>query len=212
MALSTSATAASAKQMYGTDFTDPVIDMYYKCWFDRGIKERNTENHHTILMDAAEKHEEADVFMILLMAKRSMKKAEFHDYVNYSTPALDDNDGNMTALHSAVLNREIGTVFKEREATPAIVQMLLENGANVECESSVLHEPFSFTWERVRPIHMAAKHCSLKTVELLIQHGADVCSTSEFGGTPLHFAAPQGNKHVAQCLLEHGANVHAVAS
>ncbi|XP_013395417.1 ankyrin-3 [Lingula anatina] len=59
---------------------------------------------------------------------------------------------------------------------------------------------------RRTPLHCAAQggHCGVAA--LLIQLGADPCSTTCYGRTPLHFAAEGGHCDVAALLIQHRAD------
>jgi len=55
------------------------------------------------------------------------------------------------------------------------------------------------------PLHVAAQRLDVKTVELLVSHGADVNKRRPDGRTPHTLAALHGNNEVAAWLLQHGA-------
>jgi ankyrin repeat protein len=55
------------------------------------------------------------------------------------------------------------------------------------------------------PLHIAAQRLDVATVELLIEHGADVHLRRPDGRTAYTLAALHGNDAVAECLLHHGA-------
>jgi ankyrin repeat protein len=46
-----------------------------------------------------------------------------------------------------------------------------------------------------------------ETVQLLIEHGADVTMQDETYSTPLHLASSKGSAKTVQLLIEHGADV-----
>ena len=48
-----------------------------------------------------------------------------------------------------------------------------------------------------------------ETVQLLIEHGADVTAKDEASSTPLHLACSHGSAKTVQLLIEHGADVAA---
>lgn len=55
----------------------------------------------------------------------------------------------------------------------------------------------------------AVKAGSLKTVQQLIEQGANVNAKEEDNGTPLHYAAMEGFLDIARVLIEKGADIHA---
>ena len=59
------------------------------------------------------------------------------------------------------------------------------------------------------PLHRAASACRLGEqssvkIELLLQHGADICARDEFGNTPAHTAAAMGNVFAMRALIAAG--------
>jgi len=73
---------------------------------------------------------------------------------------------------------------------------LLEHGADANLAWSQSGES---------PLHVAAQRLDVKTVELLVSHGADVNKRRPDGRTPHTLAALHGNDQVAAWLLAHGA-------
>ena len=61
----------------------------------------------------------------------------------------------------------------------------------------------------VTPLSWATLLGQIKTVELLIQKGADVNARNKDGATPLHIAAFLGQYEIAELLIQNGANVDA---
>ena len=49
----------------------------------------------------------------------------------------------------------------------------------------------------------------LKTVQVLLEHGADITAQDDTQSTPLHLASSEGLVDIMQILLEHGADVNA---
>ncbi|KAM3546373.1 hypothetical protein ARSEF1564_000648 [Beauveria bassiana] len=109
--------------------------------------------------------------------------------------------------------------FESREA---IVQLLLEKGADVESPASGVHNPLivaaTHAYENVLRLLLKAganieakDHSGRKaTVRLLLSEGADIEAQSNRGMTSLIYAAGCGNEAIVRLLLEKGANVEAV--
>ena len=91
-----------------------------------------------------------------------------------------DTDG-MTALHFAAQNGNI-----------AIVQFLIENGADIKAQDTV----FSRT-----ALHFAAENGNLETVKYLVEHGADIQDRDNFGATAFHYAAKNNRLDIVKYLV-----------
>lgn len=55
---------------------------------------------------------------------------------------------------------------------------------------------------------MAVERGYVEVVRLLLDHGADVQTSDDFGSTPLHIASSVGKIQTVQLLLENDVNVH----
>ena len=91
-----------------------------------------------------------------------------------------DLDG-MTALH-----------FAAQKGNKAIVQFLLENGADVKAQDIVLSRT---------ALHFAAENGDLDTVKCLAEHGADLLDKDDFGATALHYAAKNNRLDVIKYMV-----------
>jgi len=60
-----------------------------------------------------------------------------------------------------------------------------------------------------QPLHYAVYYDDAGTVELLLEHQADVNATAANGWTPLHVACAGGHGDLVDLLIESGANVNA---
>ena len=81
----------------------------------------------------------------------------------------------------------------------AVVQLLLEKGANVEAKNKY----------RETALHGAARGGHEAVVRLLLEKGADVEAKSKYGGTALDGAVRGRHEAVVRLLLENGADVEA---
>ncbi|XP_035228678.1 putative ankyrin repeat protein RF_0381 isoform X2 [Stegodyphus dumicola] len=61
-------------------------------------------------------------------------------------------------------------------------------------------------------LHYAVMEGNLEIVQLLIQHGADVCVPLGCKPPPLHFAVVQGSVEILEFLLNSGADINAVSN
>lgn len=80
-----------------------------------------------------------------------------------------------------------------------IVQLLLENGADIEVRSSAGNTA----------LILAAQRGNSAIVELLLQKGADIEAKNNVGGTALFWVALQGDVALVHLLLEKGADIEA---
>src|SRR5512143_2773714 len=76
---------------------------------------------------------------------------------------------------------------------PNLAEMLLRYGANPNARSR--------NAMAVTPLHSAAAARKQRSVEWLVEYGADVNATQQGGWTALHEAARQGNMEMAEYLL-----------
>lgn len=103
-------------------------------------------------------------------------------------PNSGDGEG-LTGLHyAAELNRV--TVIE-------YLAKLLGNKLILNC-----HDRYGWT-----PLHSAAFHGNLESVELLIKLGADVHAVEKYGKTALHLAVSQSRNAICDLLVKKGANV-----
>jgi ankyrin len=66
-------------------------------------------------------------------------------------------------------------------------------------------------WSRgAQPLHYAVFNGDADSVELLLEHGADVNAIAGNGWTPLHIACASGREALVDLLLENGADVNAM--
>ncbi len=98
------------------------------------------------------------------------------------------NHFSRTPLHVAVIRSRTG-----------IVEMLLARGANPN-----LQDQNGMNASGQTPLHHAVKNPAI--VKLLLEHGADVNKTDEYGRQPLHRATRLATPEVVSLLLQHGAD------
>ena len=90
----------------------------------------------------------------------------------------------------------LAAFFKQAQ----MVQLLLENGAEVNTPSS--------NAQKVPPLNSACASGSLEIVRMLLAHGADPNLRQAGGFVPLHSAAQNGQVELIALLLEHGAEIN----
>ena len=78
--------------------------------------------------------------------------------------------------------------------------LVIERSQDVHSRSFTNHET---------PLHLASKLGHVKTVRILIEHGADVAAQNKDRDTPLHLASQEGQVEVAHVLMERGADTAA---
>jgi ankyrin repeat protein len=101
------------------------------------------------------------------------------------------NDKNESALHTAAEYDNKG-----------IAAALLKKKVEIEAKSADNLQT---------PLHFAAKHNSIKVMELLIEMKANLNARTAHKQTPLHLAVQEGHEEAVQILLDAGAEVNAVA-
>uniref|UniRef100_A0A4W6EP58 Poly [ADP-ribose] polymerase n=1 Tax=Lates calcarifer TaxID=8187 RepID=A0A4W6EP58_LATCA len=121
-------------------------------------------------------------------------------------PTIRNTDGR-TALDlaelstKAVLTGEEHTRSGNEEKLMALLTPL-----NVNCHASDGRKVGSSR----RRLHLAAGYNRVKTVQLLLQHGADVHAKDKGDLVPLHNACSYGHYEVTELLVKHGACVNAM--
>ena len=113
--------------------------------------------------------------------------------------ALLERGANVNSVY-----RDWGTplvVAVQGGASPEIIRMLLENGADPNIPSAY----------SLSPLHIAARHGNDDTeiARDLLEYGADVDARAVNGGTPMQMAAATNNIAHLQLFLDHGANMDA---
>jgi ankyrin repeat protein len=86
----------------------------------------------------------------------------------------------------------------------AVVEMLLEKGAEVNAKSGVIIAEGQPDEGRT-PLHVACTTGSVPVVELLLAHGADVKVETKNGCTPLSLAKEREFDEIVELLRKHGA-------
>jgi len=100
--------------------------------------------------------------------------------------------------HSA-LNGDGSLFDAARAGDTALVQQLLDSGANVDGEEG----------SEIPPVFIASWLGHVDIVDLLLQHGADVNRSGSFDGRcAVHVASLMGHSTVLEMLLQHGADVN----
>jgi ankyrin repeat protein len=114
--------------------------------------------------------------------------------------------------------------------SPETVRLLIEHGADVNAPNANLKTPLHLAswWVRktarlllqlradVKPQKKSYSYprkepgAKVKTVQVLLEHGADVTARDDTRSTPLHLALSRRSPKIAQLLIEHGADVDAL--
>ncbi|USE37206.1 ankyrin repeat domain-containing protein [Endozoicomonas sp. SCSIO W0465] len=86
----------------------------------------------------------------------------------------------------------------DEQRNPAILELLLNRGANANK---------TLGSEGITPLQVAAHFGDIKSIDILVKHGADVRKKNDDGATPMHLAAFANNIEVVKRLLQHGATL-----
>lgn len=92
----------------------------------------------------------------------------------------------------------LAAVSTKGKRNPAIVELLLREGANIRARGSGGETALHWTAIQGDPV----------IAEILVKYQADIDATDSEGITPLMQAAQFGQRSVAELLLSHGANVN----
>ncbi len=104
-------------------------------------------------------------------------------------------------IEGETLNQELLALCKTPEATPAIIETLLKDGADVNARTELDFSPL---------ILAAMNKSNLAIIETLLKAGAHVNARNEGGNTPLmHAARHNSNLAIIKTLLKAGAHVNA---
>jgi len=95
------------------------------------------------------------------------------------------NDGNITALHVAIINGK-----------QEFAQWLIEKGANVNLCCAERNKT---------PLHLAVRGGSLEMVKLLVEHRADINAQDSFTWTPADHAVIKNNWAILEWLIDQKA-------
>ncbi|KAJ3687176.1 hypothetical protein LUZ61_016340 [Rhynchospora tenuis] len=104
-----------------------------------------------------------------------------------ANPLVSDKEG-LTPLHCAAM-----------DGPPDLVKFLLSLGVPVD---------ISFNHATGTPLYVAAKHGQRSTMEVLLEHHADVNAVNSNGFTPLLMSVRGGSLECTKLLIEAGADVN----
>ncbi|XP_076435297.1 uncharacterized protein LOC143275206 [Babylonia areolata] len=122
----------------------------------------------------------------------------------------------MTSVNDKDREGRTGLLVACSKGHEDIAELYIELGADVNVLAPPLKFPL-FGYRNVfklrTPLHYACENSMVRTVELLIQHQADVTSTTWEGSTALHFAykcpSHTASADITRLLLRAGADVNA---
>ncbi|MCK5706478.1 MAG: ankyrin repeat domain-containing protein [Candidatus Aureabacteria bacterium] len=154
--------------------------------------------------ETLKKHAKSKDFIYSSTAKYLLKTGNYNKFqlvesndvaitlidVGYNINEQDENGD--TSLHHALLSQN-----KE------LIKALVHKGANVNVSNNV----------QITPIFIAlmgfGKTPDIDTVQLLIDHGAELNITNSFGYYPIRYVLKDENIEIVELLIENGANVNA---
>ncbi|MBN8829005.1 MAG: ankyrin repeat domain-containing protein [Sphingobacteriia bacterium] len=105
---------------------------------------------------------------------------------------------NECKLHDEQFIRENYVYGRNKDYTPNLIKLLIDNGFNVNQLTN--HSECS-------PLHLTINY--LEVVKLLLEKGANINIQDKYGDTPIHAAAALGNIEIIKFLYENGAKVNA---
>ena len=105
------------------------------------------------------------------------------------------SDGGWIPIHYVSLS----TLFISRPSSPAVAQLLLEHGADVNA-------PISDGSGRT-PLHVMIESNRADVVRVLLQRGANVGTKDRKGRTPYRFASAKERREIMELLSEYGAKI-----
>ncbi|KAJ5166727.1 uncharacterized protein N7482_005508 [Penicillium canariense] len=177
----------------------------------------NYQEGQTALLLATQRRHEAIVALLLsygadVLWTTSLSRTALHEAL--IRPVGGENDcakqlevvkilfqyGANTAVNWTDKSERTPLLYAVRESTPDMVKLLLDNGADVNHETTT----------SMRPLLRAASFGSTAIVDILLHAGAEVNAKNAHGETALWDAVRCDNISVAKLLLQHGAeaNVH----
>ena len=170
------------------------------------IEAKDDKNNDTPLMRASYSGH-VDVVEILLKRGAIIAGGRTDEETILLTAAWLENTGivNLLLKYGADidvrLQRNGATSLNEaaRHGHEAMVQCLLQGGADIEAKDLYSHTPL--VW--------AVKEGRTRVVQILLEHGANVNANDDKSISVLTRAAIQGRTEIAQLLLEKGANIEA---
>lgn len=125
----------------------------------------------------------------LLFKKSRINRLRLYGSGNERDSSVNKRDSNdQTALHWAA-----------KGGHSAVVQLLLENGADIEVKNS----------NGLTPLHSAAERGNEAVAYLLLKKGVDIEAKDESGWMALHSAARGGHKAITRLLLAAGGDIDA---
>lgn len=111
----------------------------------------------------------------------------------------EGSTSNLTPLYTAVMRHH-----------PAVVRLLLEEGAQVDSDNPVLGlqtpRPRLRTWLRETPLAFATRREQLDVVQILLEHGANPNQIYRNKATPFTLAMQDESPEPIRLLLSYGAN------
>jgi hypothetical protein len=131
---------------------------------------------------------------------RPLHHAVYHCYYKIVQLLLeygaDPNIPNDLALSEAAFVCD----GKSKKSALAIMKLLIDNGANINCRNSWL-----------LPLHAVASTCAdPEAMHLLLDAGGNVDIRARNGDTPLHDAVSRRRWDIVEVLIQKGANVNSV--
>ncbi len=142
-------------------------------------------------------------YNLLEMAVKTEKYKSVEALVDLGAdPNLQDTYSGSSALMEAA---KVGSLFGIGNGTDSrYLKLLLKHGGNPNAEEKGVRQKGNHT--RNTPLLIACSHGELEYVRILVEAGANVNYTNEFGQTTLYSATISNNPNIVIYLLEHNAD------
>ncbi len=134
-----------------------------------------------------------------------------NEFIDLSKDLDKDYNKILMDLFYVEYNNKRDRKGKERDLLDSItkkdipfINYLLESGVDANCSCDIAMT------DGITPLFYAAEDNTVDIAKILLRHGANIESKTEYGATPLFHAAREGNTEIIEFFIKHGANVNAI--
>ncbi|XP_074866292.1 ankyrin repeat domain-containing protein 61 [Carettochelys insculpta] len=156
--------------------------------------------------------QDQSILPIHLAAKHRREKSLHCLLESGADPKIRDSRGH-TALHLLLLHWPTtyisGTdILTRHQRNLATTQKNAEDCLRILCEKGVQTDSEMDKNYKHSALHLALDAAASGAISILIENGANINDTNEFGKTALHTAAEHLNKEITETLITCGANIN----